>query len=67
MLCKIGDVEVWRILEIHAPFKTPEDLFPTAGPDVRAVIEAHVPGGVCPQSGRLILPIQGFLLKTPLA
>ena len=65
MLCKIGDVEVWRILEIHAPFLTPEELYPTAGPDVRAIIEAHVPGGVCPQSGGLILPIQGFLLKTP--
>lgn len=65
MLCKIGAVEVWRILEIHAPFMTPEELYPNAGPDVRAIIEAHVPGGLCPQSGRLILPIQGFLLKTP--
>jgi len=37
MLCKIGDVEVWRILEIHAPFMKPEDLFPTAGPDVRSL------------------------------
>ena len=65
MLCKIGDVEVWRILEIHAPFMAPEELFPNAGPDVTAIIKAHVPGGICAQSGRLILPIQGFLLKTP--
>lgn len=65
MLCKIGDVEVWRILELHAPFLTTEELFPTAGPDVRAIVEAHVPGGVCAHSGRLILPVQGFLLKTP--
>ncbi|WP_170424941.1 MBL fold metallo-hydrolase [Ruegeria arenilitoris] len=65
MLCKVGDIEVWRILEIHAPFLTAEELFPTAGPDVRAIVEAHVPGGVCAQSGQLILPIQGFLLKTP--
>lgn len=65
MLCKIGDVEVWRILEIHAPFMVPEELYPNAGPDVRAIIQAHVPGGLCPQSGRLMLPIQGFLLKTP--
>lgn len=65
MLCRIGDVEVWRILEIHAPFMTPEELWPTAGPDVSAVVQAHVPDGLCPQSGRLILPIQGFLLKTP--
>ncbi|WP_299842056.1 MBL fold metallo-hydrolase [uncultured Roseovarius sp.] len=64
MLCKIGDIEVWRILEIHAPFLTPEELFPTAGPDVRKIVEAQVPGGICAQSGRLILPVQGFLLKT---
>ena len=65
MLCKIGEVEVWRILEIHAPFLTPEELWPGAGPDVTAAVEARVPGGLCPQSGRLILPVQGFLLKTP--
>ena len=65
MLCRIGEVEVCRILEIHAPFLKPEDLFPTAGPDVAEIVAAHVPGGLCPHSGRLILPIQGFLLKTP--
>ncbi|WP_254440282.1 MBL fold metallo-hydrolase [Ruegeria atlantica] len=65
MLCKIGDVEVWRILEIHAPFMKPEELFPTAGPDVKAAIESLAPGSIDHNSGRLILPIQGFLLKTP--
>ena len=34
MLCKIGDVEIWRILEINGPFLSPEDLFPDAGSDV---------------------------------
>lgn len=65
MLCKIGEIEVWRILEIHAPYLAPEILFPTAGPDVASIIESHAPGSVCPQSGGLILPIQGFLLKAP--
>lgn len=65
MLCKIGDVEVWRILEIHAPFMMPQELFPNAGPDVSAIIESLVPGSIDNSSGRLILPIQGFLLKTP--
>ena len=64
MLCKIGDVEVWRILEIHEPFLTPEELYPTAGPDVAAIMESYVPGCLCRHSGQLILPIQGFLLKT---
>lgn len=65
MLCKVGDIEVWRILEILAPFRSPEVLYPTAGPDVASIIESYAPGSICSQSGKLILPIQGFLLKTP--
>jgi glyoxylase-like metal-dependent hydrolase (beta-lactamase superfamily II) len=65
MLCKVGNVEVWRILEIHEPFLTPEELYPTAGPEVAAIMESRVPGCLCSQAGRLILPIQSFLLKTP--
>ena len=64
MLCKVGGVEVWRILEIHKPFLTPEELYPTAGPDVAAIMESYAPGCLCRDSGQLILPIQGFLLKT---
>ncbi len=65
MLCKIGDIEVWRILELDLPFMLPEQLYPNAGPEVSAIIQAEVPGALCPTSGRLILPVQGFLLKTP--
>lgn len=65
MLCRIGDVEIWRILDINAPFLPPEALFPSAGPDVAALIEARVANAICPTSGGLILPIQGFVLKTP--
>ncbi|MEM7546522.1 MAG: MBL fold metallo-hydrolase [Pseudomonadota bacterium] len=65
MLCRIGEVEVWRILEINAPFEIVDELYPTAGPDVRKIIETHVPGALCRESGKLILPVQGFLLKTP--
>ena len=65
MLCKIGAVEIWRILDMHGPFMPPDALFPTAGANVADVIERHAPGSICPHSGRLILPIQSFLLKTP--
>ncbi len=65
MLCRVGAVEIWRILEINAPFLTPEELWPEAGPEARAAVERHVPRCLCPHSGRVILPIQGFLLKTP--
>ena len=65
MLCRVGEIEVWRILDLHGPFLTPQELYPNAGPDVSRIVEAHVPGALCPDSGRLILPVQGFLLKTP--
>jgi len=65
VLLKIGDVEIWRILDMNGPFMSPESLFPNAGPDVARKIEAVVPGSVDPISGKLIIPIQGFLLKTP--
>ncbi len=65
MLLKIGEVEIWRILDMVAPFRAPEDLFPNAGPDVARIIEAAAPGSMCQDTQRLILPMQGFLLKTP--
>ncbi len=65
MLCRIGNVEVWRILEINAPFLEPGVMFPTAGPEVGEIIRDLVPGQICPETGRLILPVQGYLLKTP--
>lgn len=65
MLCKIGQVEVWRILDWHGLFRTPEDLFPNAPGDVARIVEDLAPGSVDAASGQLILPVQGFLLKTP--
>ena len=65
MLCKIGEIEVWRILEMDMPFMLPEELYPNAGPDVSAIIAEELPGALCSTSGKLILPVQGFVLKTP--
>ncbi len=65
MLCRIGDVEIWRILELEGPFLTPDKLFPNAGPDVAKIIETHAPGSVAKGTGSFILPVQGFLMKTP--
>lgn len=65
MLCKIGDVEVWRILEMNGPFREATTLFPTAGPDVARLMDESAPGVVESDTGRVILPVQGFLLKTP--
>lgn len=65
MLTKIGNVEVWRLLDLHGPFMAPEELFPTAPADVAEIIEDLAAGSICAQTGLLILPVQGFLLKTP--
>ena len=65
MLCRIGEVEVWRLLEMNGPFREATTLFPTAGPDVARIMEALAPGQIEAGTGRVILPIQGFLLKTP--
>ncbi|MEL6915741.1 MAG: MBL fold metallo-hydrolase [Pseudomonadota bacterium] len=67
MLCRIGEVEIWRILDILGPFMAPEELFPNAPPDIARLIEEDAPGSICPDSGKIIFPIQGFLLKTPTA
>ena len=64
MLTRIGDIEIWRILEINGPYLPPAELFPDEGPDIARMIEARAPGSVHANGG-LILPIQGFLLKTP--
>lgn len=64
MLCKIGEVEVWRILEMNGPFLDAEKLFPSAGPDVARIMNELAPGQV-DAAGKVILPVQGFLLKTP--
>lgn len=65
MLCRIGEIEVWRILELNGPIDAPDYLYPTAGPDVVQQITERDPGAICPQTGGLILPVQGFLLRTP--
>jgi hypothetical protein len=46
MLCKIGEVEIWRILDWHGLFLTPEALFPNAPEDVARIIEDLAPGSV---------------------
>jgi len=65
MLLKIGDVEVWRLLDMNGPFMSPHSLFPNAGPEVAAEIARDAPGSIEAATGKLIIPIQGFLLKTP--
>lgn len=70
MLARIGDVQIWRVLESVTPFATVSWFFPTIDPDLlrqeRPALEPH---GLRhdPETGEdwILLPIQAFLVRTP--
>jgi glyoxylase-like metal-dependent hydrolase (beta-lactamase superfamily II) len=70
MLAKIGDVEVWRILESVTSPMPLFFVFPDLTPEIlKAHSDALVPGSFYtdPNDGKLwlTLPVQAFLLRTP--
>lgn len=65
MLARIGDVEIWRILESVDPFLEPLVFFPDMGEAGLGLLRREVPRQFCPRTGLMLIPIQGFLLKTP--
>ncbi|MEO0371590.1 MAG: MBL fold metallo-hydrolase [Pseudomonadota bacterium] len=65
MLTRVGEIEIWRILDWQGLFFRPERLFPNAPSDVAKIVEALAPGSVDAETGRLILPVLTYLLKTP--
>ena len=63
---RVGQIEITRIVELNEPFLTPEKMFAEATPEAIAPhLEWLLPNGMCPDSGRLILPIQTYLIRTP--
>ena len=64
MLTRIGNVEVWRILESVEAFMDPLEFFPDLSEDGLELMRKIVPRQLCPDTGLLLLPIQGFLIKT---
>jgi glyoxylase-like metal-dependent hydrolase (beta-lactamase superfamily II) len=65
MLTRIGNVEIWRILESVDAFMDPREFFPDMGEDGLSLMQNMVPRQLCPDTGFILLPIQGFLIKTP--
>ena len=61
----IGAITVTRLLELETPFLTPAQLFAEAPAEA---FEAHrhwlEPKALCPNSGRLILAVQSYLVRT---
>ncbi len=62
----IGEIEVTRIVELEEPFLAPDKMFAEATPEA---IAPHLgwllPDALCPTTGRLILPIQTYVIRTP--
>lgn len=62
---RVGDIEVWRVVESEEPFLPVGQMFPDA---VAEAIAPHrgwlEPWALCPESGRLILPVQSYLVRT---
>lgn len=62
---RIGALEITRIHEMDVKFMEPLKMFPAASAEE---LEPHldwlVPEQLCPDTNRLILPIQGYLVRT---
>jgi glyoxylase-like metal-dependent hydrolase (beta-lactamase superfamily II) len=63
---KLGEIRIDRILELETPFIPPLQAFPDA---TEADIDEHrhwlEPLALCPRSGKLVITIQSWLVRTP--
>ena len=63
MLMRLGDIEIWRILESVDVLTDPLRFFPTMGPEGLELIARVAPRQLCPRTGKIVLPVQGFVVK----
>lgn len=62
----VGASEVARVIEVDEPFVAPEKMFAEATPAaIAADLDWLMPRALCPETGRLNLPVQSYLIKTP--
>ncbi|MBM4227573.1 MAG: MBL fold metallo-hydrolase [Gammaproteobacteria bacterium] len=62
----IGQVAFTNVVEIDEPFLTPAKMFAQATPEALAPhLDWLIPRALCPDTGRMILPIQSFVIRTP--
>jgi hypothetical protein len=63
---RIGNVAVDSIIERDGPWRTPADLFPAYDPETARAHFAEMDNfGFDPQSGRIVITYQTFVLRTP--
>jgi len=62
---QLGEITVMRILELEEPFVRPDEFFDAATPDAIAAQRAWLePQALDPVSGKMIIPVQSYLLRT---
>src|SRR5262245_47439959 len=62
---RIGNIWVTRILEMCDPLRTPSEWFPDCTEDaIKPHLHWLVPRSICPSTGKLIVPIQSYLVRT---
>jgi len=62
---RIGDIRIQRIVETEEPFLPISQMFPHARAEAIARHRSWLePWALCPDSGRVILPVQGYLIET---
>jgi len=62
----LGDVRISRIIESSGPLLRPAEVFPESDPDTIALnLDWLAPDFYDPQTDRLIIAIQSFLIETP--
>ena len=62
---RVGNIHIWRIVESEEPFIPFGEMFPDGNAEAIAPHRSWLePWALCPDSGRLILPVQSYLLKT---
>jgi glyoxylase-like metal-dependent hydrolase (beta-lactamase superfamily II) len=63
---QLGDISIDRIVEMEIPFMTPAAMFPDA--PIEAIAQHRhwlEPQALCPHSGKLIIAIQTWIIRTP--
>ncbi len=62
---RLGEIQIHRVLETEAPFLKPDEMFAEATPENIAPHRHWLePRALCPRTGKLILPVQSYLLRT---
>jgi len=62
---QLGDIAIQRIVEHEVPVYHPSEMFDEATPEaIEPYREWLEPKALCPRTGRMIMPVQSYLVRT---